>query len=171
MLVALGDRSPRLAAGAWVQDTAQVIGDVEIGAESSIWFHAVVRADVERVRIGRRTNVQDHATIHVTRDRWPTIVGDGVTVAHRVVLHGCTVGDFSLVGIGAIVLDGAEIASEVLVGAGALVAPGAKIPPRTLVLGSPARIARPLRADEIEHLHRSADNYVEYAARYRSLGR
>ena len=170
MIQPFGGRAPRVADGVYVHETARVVGDVEIGEGSSLWLYAVVRGDVERVRIGRATNLQDHVTVHVTRDRWPTILGDGVTVAHRVVLHGCTVRDFALVGIGAVVLDGAEIGEEALVGAGALVAPGTKVPPRSLVLGSPAKVVRPLRPEEIEHLHRSADNYVEYARRYRAEG-
>ncbi|MGH7856983.1 MAG: gamma carbonic anhydrase family protein [Candidatus Binatia bacterium] len=163
-------RTPRVSPDAYVQETARVIGEVEIGAEASVWFHAVIRGDVHRIRIGRASNVQDLCTIHVTRERWPTVLGEGVTVGHRVVLHGCTIGDFSLIGIGAVVLDGAEIAPEVLVGAGALVVPGTKIPSRTLVLGSPAKVVRELRADEIEYLHRSAANYVEYARSYREQG-
>jgi carbonic anhydrase/acetyltransferase-like protein (isoleucine patch superfamily) len=170
MIISYAGRSPRVAGAAYVQDSARIIGDVEIGAESSVWFYAVIRADVERVRIGRATNIQDHTTIHVTRDRWPTILGDGVTIAHRVVLHGCVIGDYSLIGIGAIVLDGAEVGSEVLVGAGSLLVPGMKVPPRTLVLGSPARVVRDLKPDEIDFLHRSAANYVEYARSYREQG-
>ena len=170
MLVPYRDRLPEVAADAYVQETARVIGDVVIGSESSVWFYAVLRADVEKIRIGRATNVQDHAVVHVTHDRWPTILGDGVTVGHRVVLHGCTVGDFALIGIGAIVLDGAEIGAEALVGAGALVVPGTKVPPRTLALGSPAKVVRDLRPEEIEHLHESAANYVEYARSYRLQG-
>jgi carbonic anhydrase/acetyltransferase-like protein (isoleucine patch superfamily) len=170
MIVMHSGRTPLVAARAYVQESAQVIGDVEIGEESSVWFYAVVRGDVEPIRIGRRTNLQDHVTVHVTRGRYTTTLGDGVTVAHRVVLHGCTIGDHVLVGIGALVLDGAEVGNEVMIGAGALVAPRTKIPPRTLVLGSPAKVVRELRPEEIEHLHRSADYYVEYAAAYRAQG-
>src|SRR5262249_26844568 len=150
--------------------SAHVIGDVEIGPASSVWFQAVIRADVERVRIGHATNVQDHVTIHVSNERWPTILGDCVTVGHRVVLHGCTLGDYALIGIGAIVLDGGGVGSEALVGAGAVVAPRAKTPPRTLALGSPAKPIRDLRAEEIAHLHRSAELYVGYAQSYREQG-
>ena len=170
MIAAYLGKEPRLGAGAWVQDTARVIGDVELGAEASVWFYAVIRGDVERVRIGARSNVQDHCTIHVTRDRWPTIVGEGVTIGHRVVLHGCVVGDYALIGIGAVLLDGAEIGAEAMVGAGALVAPGTKIPPRMLALGAPAKPVRELRAEELAHLHHSAENYVEYARQYHGQG-
>lgn len=170
MIVPFKGITPRVPRDAYVHRSAQLIGDVEIGVNSSIWLYAVLRADVERIRIGDETNIQDHVTIHVTRDRWPTIVGNGVTVAHRAVLHGCTIGDHSMIGIGAIVLDGAEVGSEALVGAGALVVPGTKLPPRTLALGSPAKVARDLKPDEIEYLHRAAANYVEYWRSYRAQG-
>jgi carbonic anhydrase/acetyltransferase-like protein (isoleucine patch superfamily) len=170
MILRIGEHTPRLADGVWVHDSAHVIGDVEIGAQSSVWFQCVIRADIHRVRIGKRTNVQDHTTIHVRHDLWPTILGDRVTIGHRVVLHGCTIADDVLVGIGAIVLDGVEIGSDTLVGAGALVVPGTKIPPRSLVLGSPAKVVRELRAEEIDRVHESADLYVGYAERYRAAG-
>jgi carbonic anhydrase/acetyltransferase-like protein (isoleucine patch superfamily) len=170
MIMAYKGMSPKVAADAYIQSTARVIGDVEIGPESSVWFYTVVRGDVERIRIGRATNLQDHVTIHVNHDRWPTLIGDRVTVGHRVVLHGCTIDDGALIGIGAIVLDGAEIGSEALIGAGSLVAPRTKLPPRTLALGSPAKVIRELRLDELERIHESAANYVEYARNYRAQG-
>lgn len=170
VIASFGDRTPVVDATAFVVDSAVVIGDVTLGAEASLWFHAVVRGDVERVRIGPRTNIQDNATVHVTRDRWPTLVGEGVTVGHAAVLHGCTVGDHCLIGIGAIVLDGAIVGEECLVGAGALVTPGTQVPPRSLVLGRPARRVRELGADEVVRLHQSAASYVERAHRYRAEG-
>ena len=170
VISALGERRPLVDPTAWVADTAVVVGDVVIGPDTSLWFHAVVRGDVERVRIGARTNVQDNATIHVTRDRWPTIVGDGVTVGHNAVLHGCTVGDHCLIGIGAIVLDGAVLERECLIGAGAVVTPGTHVPAGSLVLGQPARVVRALNADEIASLHRSAAGYVERLTLYRAHG-
>ena len=168
MIVRLGEQEPKLGRDVFVEETARVIADVELGDEANVWFHAVLRGDVERIRIGARSNVQDHVTIHVTGGRWPTIVGAGVTIGHRVVLHGCTVGDGALVGIGAIVLDGAEVGAESMIGAGAVVAPGAKIPSRMLALGTPAKPVRDLRPEELEHMKRSAQNYVEYARRYRA---
>jgi carbonic anhydrase/acetyltransferase-like protein (isoleucine patch superfamily) len=170
MIAPLGDRVPRIDPTAYVVDSAIVVGDVVIGPESSLWFHTVVRGDVERVRIGARTNVQDNATVHVSRDRWPTLVGDGVTVGHAAVLHGCTVADYCLVGIGAIVLDGVAIGTECLVGAGAVVTPRTDIPPRSLVLGSPARRVRELSGEEVARLHASAASYVEHVRRYRAAG-
>jgi len=170
VIATLGDKAPRLDASAFVVDSAVVVGDVVLGPEASVWFHAVVRGDVERIRIGARSNIQDNATVHVTRDRWPTLVGDFVTVGHAAVLHGCTIGDHCLVGIGAIVLDGAVVESECLIGAGTLVTPGTRIPPRSLVCGSPARRVRDLNADEIARLHESALSYVDHVRTYRAAG-
>jgi carbonic anhydrase/acetyltransferase-like protein (isoleucine patch superfamily) len=170
VIVPFGDKAPVLDPSVYLAPSSIVIGDVAIGPQSSVWFHTVVRADVERIRIGARSNVQDNSTIHVVGGRWPTIVGDDVTVGHAVVLHGCTVGNHALIGMGAIVLDGAEIGEECLVGAGAVVTPGTQVAPRGLVLGSPGRRVRDLNADELARLHRSAANYVEHAQRYRALG-
>ena len=170
MIVTLGDKRPVVDPTAYVPDSAIVIGDVTLGPGSSLWFHTVVRGDVERIRIGARSNVQDNSTVHVVGGRWPTIVGDDVTIGHGVVLHGCTVGDGALVGMGAIVLDGAEIGAECLVGAGALVTPGTVVAPRSLVLGSPAKRVRVLTDDERARLRTSAANYVARGAEYRALG-
>ncbi len=161
------DRAPRLHAGVFVAEDAVVIGDVEIGADSSLWYGTVVRGDVNAVRIGARTNLQDQTVVHVTSKTHPTFVGDDVTVGHRVVLHGCTVHDRCLVGIGAIVLDGAEVGPDAMIGAGALVPPGMVVPPGKLVLGAPARVKRDLTPDEIAFLRTSAANYAGYAKRYR----
>ncbi len=170
MLLAYQGCMPRIDPSAYVQASAQIIGDVHIGAQSSVWFNVVVRGDVHHIRIGARTNIQDNSTLHVTRDRWPTEVGDEVTVGHAVILHGCRVGDRCLIGMGAIVMDGAEVGDDCLVAAGSLVTPGTKIPPGHLVLGRPAGAARPLRPDELAYLRQSAANYVEHAAGYREQG-
>jgi gamma-carbonic anhydrase len=170
MIAAFGDHRPQIDPTAYVADLAVVIGDVVIGPGSSLWFHTIVRADVHHVRIGARTNVQDNATIHVVRDRFPTLLGDGVTVGHNVVLHGCTVEDGCLIGMGAVVLDGAVIGAESLVGAGALVTPGTVVPPRSVVLGSPAKRVREVSAADLERLRTSAANYVDLARRYREAG-
>jgi carbonic anhydrase/acetyltransferase-like protein (isoleucine patch superfamily) len=145
-----------------------VVGDVVLGPASSVWFGAVVRGDIEAIRIGARTNVQDNATLHVVGGKFGTTLGDGITVGHNAVVHGCTIEDGALVGMGAIVLDGAVVGAESLIAAGALVAPGTRIPPRSLVLGSPGRVARPLTDEEIERIRASARNYVAYAERYRA---
>lgn len=165
-----GEKSPSVRASAFVAPGAVVVGDVEVGERSSIWFGCVLRGDVNAIRIGARTNVQDLTTIHVTSRTHPTVVGDEVTIGHRVVLHGCTIKDRCLVGIGSVVMDGAVVGPEAVVGAGALVPPGMVVPPRTLVMGSPAKVKRDLAPEEIEALRRSAENYVEYAARYVAEG-
>ena len=165
-----GGKAPRLDPSAFLVESAAVVGDVELGPESSVWFGAVIRGDVNHVRIGARSNVQDNSVVHVTGGTHPTVVGEDVTVGHRAVLHGCTVHDRCLSGIGAIVLDGAEIGPDAMVGAGALVPPGMKVPPRTLVLGTPARVVRPLTDAELDHLRASAAHYVEYADAYRREG-
>lgn len=170
MIVAFGDKRPVVDPTVYVPESAMVIGDVTIGAQSSVWFHTVVRADIEAIRIGARTNIQDSSTIHVVGGKWPTIVGDDVTVGHAVVLHGCTVGDGTLVGMGSIVLDGAEIGEQCLIGAGTLVTPGTKIPPRSLVLGRPGKRVREINADEAERLATATANYLALSAQYRALG-
>ena len=165
-----GEHVPRIPESAFVAETALIVGDVEIGEQSSVWFGAVVRGDVNRIRIGARTNIQDMTVIHVTGGTHPTTIGDDVTVGHRVVLHGCTVKDRCLVGIGAIVMDGAEIGPDAMVGAGALVPPGMVVPPGTLVVGAPAKVKRELSPDEVAYFRKSAQSYAAYAARYRSEG-
>ncbi len=158
-----GEQVPRIGPNAWVAPDAPVIGDVDVGADSSIWYGCVVRGDVFGIRIGRGTNIQDHTVIHVTSGTHGTTIGDDVTIGHRATLHGCTIGDRALVGIGAIVLDAAVIGEEALVGAGALVTPGTIIPPRVLAVGSPARVKRPLTEDELAHLRQSGPHYVTLA--------
>ena len=170
MIAAYAGLTPRLDPTVFVVESATVIGDVVIGAESSIWFGAVVRGDIESIRIGARSNVQDNATLHVVGGKFGTTLGDGVTVGHNAVVHGCVVEDGVLVGMGAIVLDGAVIGAESLIAAGALVAPGTRIPPRSLVLGQPGKVVRPINDDELERIRSSAANYVGYAKRYRAEG-
>jgi len=145
---------------------ARVIGDVEIGEDSSIWFNSVVRGDVNRIRIGRRTNVQDNCTLHVTAEH-PLVVGDDVTFGHGASVHGCTIEDLVLVGIGAVVLDGAVIGRGTVIGAGAVVAPGTAVPPASLVLGVPGRVVRTLDEAALAWNRLTALHYVEYARTYR----
>jgi len=161
-----GGKAPGVHGTAYVAPGAVVLGDVEIGEHASIWYGTVVRGDVNSIRIGARTNVQDLSVVHVTSKTHPTVIGDDVTVGHRVVLHGCTVKDRCLIGIGSVVMDGAVVGPDSVVGAGSLVPPGMVVPPGTLVMGSPARVKRELRPDEVEALGRSAASYVEYAARH-----
>jgi carbonic anhydrase/acetyltransferase-like protein (isoleucine patch superfamily) len=167
VILAYDGKTPRVAASAWLAPGSVVVGDVEIGEAASVWFQSVIRGDVNHIRIGARTNVQDHCVVHVTSRTHPTILGDDVTVGHRAVLHGCTVGDRCLVGIGAIVLDGAFVGPDAMVGAGALVPPGMVVPPGTLVLGAPAKVKRDLTPEEIASFRASAERYAGYAARYR----
>src|SRR5512137_1253186 len=167
---AFGGSSPRIDPSVFLAAGSVVVGDVALGAGSSVWFGAVVRGDVNSIRIGARTNIQDQAVVHVTGGTHPTVIGDDVTVGHRAVLHGCTIKDRCLVGIGAIVLDGAVVGPDAMVGAGALVPPGMVVPPGTLVLGSPAKVKRPLTAEEVAFFRTSAANYAGYAARYRAEG-
>lgn len=157
---------PKLHESVFVEASAQVIGDVWIGEDSSIWFNAVVRGDVNYIRIGDRTNVQDNSTLHVTKDTCPLIIGSDITIGHGVVLHGCTVKDRCLIGMGAIILDRAEIGEDSIVGAGALVTEGTKVPPGSLVLGMPAKVARELKPEEKARILRSARNYIEYTRNY-----
>lgn len=156
-------RRPRLGPGAWVAPGATLVGDVTLGPDASVWYGCVLRGDVHRVRVGARTNVQDGAVLHVTRERFPTEVGDEVTIGHRAVVHGCRVGDGALVGIAAVVLDGAEIGEGALVGAGAVVTPGTRVPARSLVLGTPARVVRTLDDAELETQRARTLRYVETA--------
>lgn len=167
MLMRFGEHVPCVHPEALVVETAVVIGDVTVGARSSVWFHAVVRGDIHAIRIGVESNVQDNATLHVVGGRFGTTVGDGVTIGHNAVVHGCTVGDGVLVGMGAIVLDGAVVGDESLVGAGAVVTPGTRVPPRSLVLGNPGRVARALAAEEVDRLRDAARRYVALLPAYR----
>lgn len=158
---------PKIDPKAFVLDQALVIGDVEMGAESSVWFGAVVRGDVNYIRIGEKTNLQDNSVVHVTLGKWPTFIGSMVTVGHRAVIHGARVGDHCLIGMGSIVLDGAEVGDYCLVGAGALVPPGMKIPPRTLVMGVPAKPVREVREADLETMKNQALEYVKLKEDYR----
>lgn len=157
---------PRLGDRVFVADTARVIGDVEMGEGSSVWYGAVIRGDVHHIRIGCRVNVQDLTVIHVTTGVHPTLIGDDVTIGHRAILHGCTVERGALIGMGAIIMDEAVIGEGAMIGAGALVTPGTIIPPRTLAVGAPARPRRPLTDAEIASLEHSAQHYVNIAASY-----
>ena len=166
--------SPVLGQGSWIAPGATVIGDVELGKDSSVWFGCVVRGDVHRIRIGNRTNIQDLSMVHVTHykrpdksDGHPTIIGDDVTVGHRVMLHGCTIEEACLIGMSATILDGAVIGRESIVGAGALVTGGKVFPPRSLILGSPAKVVRQLTDDEVAELYASAKRYVGFMKNYR----
>ena len=157
---------PQIHETAFVADSAQVIGDVHIGEQASVWFGSVVRGDMFYIRIGDRTNIQDNCVIHTRTGEKPTILEEEITVGHSVTLHGCYVERKSLIGIGSIVLGDARVGAESLVAAGSLISPGTIIPPRSLVMGRPARVKRPLSDEEVASLDRYWQNYVEYSAVY-----
>ena len=163
LILPFADCAPQIDASAWVAPGAVVVGDVTLGPGVGIWYGCVLRGDVNAIRIGARSNIQDGSVLHVTRNRFETIVGEEVTVGHRAVVHGCTVGDGALIGIGAIVLDGAEIGEGALVGAGAVVTPGKVIPPRSLVVGTPARVVRTLSDEEVAQQRDRMLHYVALA--------
>jgi len=157
---------PQIHPTAFIADSAQVIGDVHVGEQASIWFGTVARGDMFYIRIGNRTNVQDNCVLHTRTGELPTILEDEVTVGHSVTLHGCHVERGSLIGIGSILLDNVRIGAQSLVAAGSLVSPGTIIPSRSLVMGMPARVKRPLTDEEVLSLDRYWQNYVEYSAHY-----
>jgi carbonic anhydrase/acetyltransferase-like protein (isoleucine patch superfamily) len=163
---------PKIPKTCFIASSADIIGDVILGENSSVWFQVVIRGDVNLIRIGDRTNVQDGSVLHVTRNHGganagaPLQIGDDVTIGHRVTLHGCTLGNRILVGMGVVVLDHAEIGDDCIVAAGALVTKGKKFPPGSLIQGSPAKVVRELTAEEIAFLKRSAQNYVADAKEY-----
>lgn len=157
---------PKIHETALITDDAIVIGDVEIGEDASVWYGSIIRGDVNYIRIGARTNIQDGTIIHVSSKTHPTILEEEITVGHRVTLHGCHIESGCLIGIGAILMDGVRIGRNSLVGAGSLVPPGTQIPPRSLVLGSPARVKRELTDDELAYLDKSWRNYVGLKEHY-----
>ena len=165
-IYALGDVSPRIDGSAWVAESAQVIGNVELAQDVSIWFGTVLRGDNEPLRIGSGTNIQDGCVLHSDHGK-PLDIGANVTVGHMVMLHGCTIGDGSLIGIGAVVLNGASIGRNCLVGAGALVTEGKEFADGSMIIGSPAKAVRDLTPEQIEDLRRGALAYVDNARRFR----
>ena len=158
---------PKLGARAYVDASAQVVGAVELGEDASVWMNTVIRGDVNRIRLGARTNVQDNCVLHVTAQH-PTVLADDVTVGHSVTLHGCRIESHCLVGIGAIVLNGAVVGEESIVAAGALVPEGMQVPPRSVVMGTPAKVKREVTEEERAGLRRYAENYVRYKDEYRA---
>ena len=157
--------APQVHTQAWVAPSAQVMGQVSVGAGASIWFGTVVRGDTERITIGADSNIQDARVLHADAGQ-PLVIGERVTVGHQAMLHGCTVGDESLIGIGAIVLNGAKIGKNCLVGAGALVTEGKEFPDGSMILGSPAKVVRQLTPEQIEGLRQSAQHYKTNAQRF-----
>jgi carbonic anhydrase/acetyltransferase-like protein (isoleucine patch superfamily) len=157
---------PVVDSTAYVDDSAQVIGDVTIGAESSLWMNVVVRGDVHRITIGRRSNLQDGTIVHVMRDTHPTAIGDEVTIGHAANVHGCTIHDRVLIGMGAILLNGVEVGEDSIVAAGSLLAEETRVPPRSLIMGSPGKVRRALTDAEVASIRDYADRYVGYRLDY-----
>ena len=163
----LDDLTPDVHPTAWVADNAQVMGSVTLAEDTSVWFGVVIRGDTSTIAIGKGSNVQDNSVLHADVGM-PLVIGEGVTVGHQVMLHGCTVGNHSLIGIGAIVLNGAKIGNNCLVGAGALVTEGKEFPDGSMIIGSPAKAVRMLSPEQIEGLKMSAKHYVDNANRYKA---
>jgi gamma-carbonic anhydrase len=166
MLRSFKGRAPVVDASAYVDQSAQVIGDVVIGAESSVWMNVVIRGDVNAIRIGARTNIQDLTMVHVMRDTHPTTIGDEVTVGHSAVVHGVTIEDRVLVGMGAVLLNGVHIEHDCVIAAGTLLTEGTRIPARSLVMGRPGKVKRQLTDEEVMEIRWYADNYVAYRLDY-----
>ena len=160
MLLAFQNTTPRTDSSSYIVESALVIGDVTIGAESSIWFNAVIRGDVNYIKIGKRTNIQDGCVLHVAREKYPLIIGDEVTVGHNATLHACTIESRCLIGMGATVMDGSNIGENCIIGAGSLVTPNTVIEPGNMVMGSPAKVKRILTGNEIHSIIKSASHYV-----------
>jgi carbonic anhydrase/acetyltransferase-like protein (isoleucine patch superfamily) len=163
--------APVIADSAFVAPGAHIIGDVHIGANSSVWFNCVLRGDCYHIRIGENSNIQDNTVIHVTQGQFATIIGNYVTVGHSAVIHGCTVKDRCLIGIGAIVLDDVTIGEESFIAAGSLVTPGTVIPPRSMVMGAPASVRRQVTDEEVVRINEHWKHYVEYKNQYLLEGR
>ena len=169
MIIPLEKSTPSIGNDVFVAPDAWVIGDVHLGDEVSLFFGAVLRGDLMPIRVGKRTNIQEHALLHTSRKRTPVIIGEEVTVGHRAIVHGAAIGNRVLIGMGSIILDEAEIGDECIIGAGTLITERKKIPPRSMVLGSPGKVVRELTAEEIAFLPRSAAGYVETNRQFRLL--
>lgn len=163
----LGERAPKIHPDAWVAESADVIGNVELAAHASVWFNVTIRGDNDIIRIGANSNIQDNSVLH-TDTGLPLDIAENVTVGHQVMLHGCTIGAGSLIGIQAVVLNGARIGKDCLIGAGALVTEGKEIPDRSMVLGSPGKIVRTLTDEDLERVHHGISVYVERARQFRA---
>jgi len=170
MIYPFQGKTPIIAPTAWVAPSADILGDVTIGEESSIWFQCVLRGDVNFIKIGKHVNIQDMTLVHVSRNLYPVIIGDYVSIGHHATIHACTLKDHSFVGMGATVMDDVELGEWSFVGAGSLVPPGKKIPPGVLLMGSPAKIIRDITDKDREIITRTADNYVKYKENYRTEG-
>ena len=178
MIMNYKEFKPEIGKRTFIAPSANVIGDVKIGADSSVWFGTIIRGDVHSIKIGSRTSIQDLSMVHVSQytkpdksDGYPTNIGNDVTVGHKVMLHGCTIGDACLIGMSATLLDGCEIGKESIVAAGSIITQNKKFPPQSLIIGTPAKVLRKLSEKEIENIYKSAENYVSYKNEYLQMGK
>ena len=167
MILSFKDIKPLIASDVFIAPDATIIGDVQIGHKSSVWFHTCIRGDVNHIRIGEESNIQDNSTLHVQRDSYPLIVGNRVTIGHNAILHGCVIHDEVLIGMGAILMNGAEIGKHSIIAAGALIPENMHIPEGSLVIGVPAKMKRKIKKNEIELINESAINYYNLQKEYR----
>ncbi|OZI08625.1 gamma carbonic anhydrase family protein [Siphonobacter sp. BAB-5385] len=163
LILPVQDHTPQLGQNCWLAPNATIVGDVSMGDDCTVWFNAVIRGDVNAIRIGNRTNIQDGAVIHCTYQKTQTIIGDSVSIAHNAVVHGCTIEDRVLVGMGAIIMDGAVIGTGSIIAAGAIVTQNTVVPPGSIYAGNPARFLKPVSEAAEEVFDRTANNYVMYA--------
>ncbi len=166
MISSFNNKYPDIKGSAYIASSAHIIGDVSIGDDSSVWFNSVVRGDVHYIKIGNRTNIQDNSVLHVTRETHPLIIGDEVTVGHRVVVHGCRIDNNTLIGIGSIILDGSVVEQYSIIAAGSVVPTGFTVPGGVLAMGSPVKIKRDLKEQELKLIDKLSENYVEYSKQY-----
>ena len=171
MILPYNGRRPEIPATAYVADSADLIGDVTLGDDASVWFRAVLRGDVHSIRVGARSNVQDGAVLHGMKDKYPVILGDEVTVGHNATLHGCTIENLCLIGMGAIILNNVRVGEGSIIAAGSLLTEGTVVPPRSLFLGAPATLHRKLGDDDLALIRRYATNYVGYKDAYLAAAR
>lgn len=169
MILPYQNKYPKIDPTVLIAEGAFVIGDVEIGKDSSIWFNTIVRGDVNYIRIGERTNIQDMTMVHVTFKKYPTFIGNDVSIGHNVVIHGCRINDLVIIGMGAIILDDATISSNSIIAAGAVVKEKFNVPEGTLTAGVPAKVVRDLRPDEIERIKQNSKNYLYYVEQYKTI--
>jgi len=161
------NKHPQIPSSCYISESVDILGDVVLGEEVNVWFGSVIRGDMNYIRIGRRTNIQDNCTIHVTTDTAPTVIGEEVTVGHNAIIHGCTVEDRCLIGMGAIILDNAVIGEGSIIGAGALIPPGHVVSPRSLYVGVPAKRIREVTQAEYDDIVERAQHYIDFAGMYR----
>lgn len=164
-------KSPAVEKSVFLAVGSVLIGDVQIGSDSSIWYNTVLRGDMNSIRIGKKSNVQDLSIVHVDSKKFATLIGDEVTIGHDCIIHGCTIGDRVLVGMGAILMNGVVVGEDCIIGAGALLTEGLQVPPRSLILGSPAKVKRELKPEEMAFLKESAEHYVNYAREHQKIPR